>query len=146
MNRARKAALTASVFAIIFLGIVGAQPAPQETARRVQSAAETSSRLTGLRDQGGALRAVLVSADNGLGLGTIALQESGTWFSSVHPYSSLSEVLSHYQNEFARLGFRGTIKSVSEEITVWTFEKAGRRVSAVFNYQGDDVIANISWL
>lgn len=132
MNRLHIIALTATVF----FGGLGAAQTPQ-------TVTETSLRLS---DTQGILRAVLVSGDSTTGLSTETLQQSGTWFSSVHPRSSLSEVSSYYQTALTQLGFGGTAESVSEEVTVWAFEKDGRQISVVFNRQGNGVVANISWL
>lgn len=130
-----------------------AQTAPKETAGPLQDAAETSLQLS---DTEGMLQAVLVRENHTAGLGTggfstaglstATLQKSGTWFSSVHLGSSLSEVSDYYQNTLTQLGFEGTTESVSETLMVWTFEKGGRQLSAVFNRGGNGVVANISWL
>lgn len=130
MNQVHVVALTTTML----FGGLGAAQTPQN--------AETLH----LSDTEGVLQAALVSGGGRAGLGTETLQQSGTWFSSAHPRSSLSEVSSYYQTVLTQLGFEGTAESVSEEVTIWTFRKGERRISAVFNHGKDGVVANVSWL
>ena len=126
--------LTAAVF---WGSFAGAQTAPSPV---------TSPYLQ-LRDDG-SLRATLVSsgASSTASIRTSTLKQSGTWFASVHPQTSLTAVADYYWGALTRLGFERTSESVTEKVVMWTLQKGGRQVSVVFNQQGEGVVANISWL
>jgi len=66
-------------------------------------------------------------------------------FGSVHPYASLTEVVSYYWDALTRLGFEGRAEAVSAETTVYTFENGGAQVKVVFAQQEDAVTASVSW-
>ncbi len=122
--------------AVLWGSFAGAQTAPS---------AVTSPYLQ-LRDDG-SLRATLVSSGGSTAsIRTSTLKQSGTWFASVHPQTSLTEVADYYWDALTRLGFERTSESATEKVVIWTLQKDGRQVSVVFNQQGAGVVANISWL
>ena len=122
--------------AVLWGSFAGAQAAPS---------AVTSPHLQ-LRDDG-SLRATLVSSGGSTAsIRTATLRQSGTWFTSVHPQTSLTEVADYYRDAFTRLGFKRTSESATEKVVIWTLQKGGRQVSVVFNQQGAGVVANIAWL
>lgn len=67
-------------------------------------------------------------------------------FLALHADITLSEVVSYYWDALSELGFTSSMDTGSRRVTSYRFENGNSRLMAVFTQNGDNVVADLSWI